>query len=165
MYFICVINIMKSMKVLKLIILIITLSGINGYAQTQLPIKYRVENQSMSTPMTTLDEIFFDSPYSTKPLNIQFDGSQINMYYDNGLIFSKLNVTKVDNDSEYEDGVLLSERFIYTDNSNVSDTILFVVDYTVGYVQLVLPTKNSKGDYWGYTSYRKFMPVNELASK
>lgn len=119
----------------------------------------------MSTPMTTLDEIFFDSPYSTKPLNIQFDGTNINMYYDNGKTHTNLNVTKVDNDAEYENGILLSERFIYTDNSNVSDTILFVVDYNVGYVQLVIPTKNSKGDYWGYTSYRKFMSVNQLASK
>ena len=152
------------MKILKLIVLFVTVLSLNGYAQVQLPVKYRVENQSMSTPMTNLEDIFFDSPYSTRPVNVQFDGSLLNMTYDNGSSFAKINVTKVRTEREVEDGVIVAERNIYVDNTNVSDTLLFVVDYNVGYFQMIVPTKNSKGDYWGYTSYRTFVPANELAS-
>ena len=86
------------------------------------------------------------------------------MTYDNGSTLTKINVTKVRTEKEVEDGVIVAERNIYVDNANVSDTLLFVVDYNVGYFQMIVPTKNSKGDYWGYTSYRKFVPANELAS-
>jgi hypothetical protein len=153
------------MKILKLIVLFVAVLSLGGYAQEQLPIKYRVDNQSMSTPMTNLEDIFFDSPYTTRPVNVQFDGSLLNMYFDNGSTYAKINVTKVRTEKEVEDGVIISERNIYVDNANASDTLLFVVDYNVGYVQMIVPTKNSKGDYYGYTSFRKFVPVNELASK
>jgi len=121
-----------------------------------MPINFRVEKQSMSTPMSTLEEMFLGNSYYAKPVNVKFDGSILNMYYDNGASFVKKNVTELKRNTEYEDGAITLETILFTDNNNSSDTISFVVDYYVGYVQIVLPTKNSKGEYVGYTSYQKF---------
>jgi len=119
----------------------------------------------MSTPMTELEDIIFTNYYFSRPVNVKFDGSLLNMYFDNGETFIKKNVTEVNRDAEYEDGNLILETILYTDNTNVSDTISFVVDYSIGYVQVILPTKNSKGDNIGHTSYKKFVKGNELALK
>lgn len=151
------------MKAIKLFILFTVFSCLTGFSQTKLPVKFRIEKQAMSTPMSSLEDIFFASYYISKPLNIRFDGSLLDMYYDNGAAFVKKNVTEVNRNTEYEDDNLVLETIRYTANDNVSDTISLVIDYSVGYVQIVLPTKNSKGDYIGYTSYRKFVKDNELA--
>lgn len=153
------------MRILTVILLTTLLFSFKGFSQVKLPIEYRVEKQSMSTPMTLLEDVIFVNPYFMRPVNIKFDGSQLNMYFDNGATFTKKNVTKVDSEVEYDDDAISVVRDFYTDNSNVSDTILFVVDYNVGYVQVVLPTKNSKGEYVGYTSYQKFGMEEELALK
>lgn len=151
------------MKLFKLIILFTIIFSLNGLAQEIFPVSYRVEKQSMSTPMTSVEDIFCNSSYYTKPVNVKFDGSQLNMFYDNGATFTKRELTEVDVDAEYEDEDLIMKTIYYTDNNNVSDTILFVVDYDVAYIQVILPTKNSKGESIGYTSYRKFVNEEELA--
>jgi len=135
------------------------------FSQTKLPLVYRVEKQAMSTPMSLLEDMFFTHYYDTKPVNINFNGSLLNLYYDNGTSFVKKNVTEVNRNAEYENNALTIETILYTDNSNASDTISLVIDHSVGYVQLVLPTKNSKGEYIGYTCYKKFMKGDELAMK
>lgn len=127
-----------------------------GFSQTKLPIAFRVEKQAMSTPMTPVEEMFFAHYYITKPVNVKFDGSLLSMYFDNGASFVKKNVTEVDRNAEYENDAITLETILYTDNANVSDTISLVVDYSVGYIQIVLPTKNSKGEYVGYTSFKNF---------
>jgi len=144
------------MKAIKLIAILTLLFTLNGFTQT--PIKFRAEKQAMSTPMTTLDEMFFMNYYIAKPVNVNFDGSVLNMTFDNGATFAKKDVTEVNRNSEYEDNTLALETILYTDNNNVSDTISLVIDHTVGYFQLVVPTKNSKGEYVGYTSYQQFDP-------
>jgi hypothetical protein len=144
------------MRTIILIAFFTFLFCLSGFSQAKMPIKFRVEKQSMSTPMSSLEEMFLGNSYYTKPVNIKFDGSILNMYYDNGATFAKKNVTEVKRNAEYEDGAVILERILYTDNDNVSDTISFIVDHYVGYVQLVLPTKNSKSEYIGYTSYRNF---------
>lgn len=153
------------MKTLKLVALFTFFICSIGFAQTKLPVEIRVEKQSMSTPMSAVEDIFFMNYYMAKPVNIKFDGSILNMYFDNGASFSKRNVTEIDRNAEYENDKLAIETILYTDNANVSDTISLVVDHSIGYVQLVLPTKNSKGDYIGYTSYKKFVTDNQLALK
>ena len=109
----------------------------------------------MSTPMTTLDEMFFMNYYIAKPVNVNFDGAVLKMTYDNGAVLSTRNVTEVNRNSEYENNNLVIETILYTDNSNASDTITLVLDHAVGYVQVAVPTKNSKGEYVGYTSYKQ----------
>jgi hypothetical protein len=127
-----------------------------GFSQTKLPVVFRVEKQAMSTPMSSLEEMFFMNYYYSKPVNVKFDGALLSMYFDNGATYAKKNVTEVNRSSEFEDNNLVMETILFTDNANVSDTISLIVDYSVGYVQLVLPTKNSKGDYVGYTSFKNF---------
>lgn len=151
------------MRTINLIAFFTFLFCLAGFSQTELPVKFRVEKQSMSTPMSSLEEMFFGNSYYSKPINVKFDGSVLNMYYDNGSTFAKKNVTEVNRNAEYEDGALTLETILYTDNANASDTISLIVDHYVGYVQVVLPTKNSKGEYIGYTSYRKFTKESELA--
>lgn len=157
--------VLKIMKAIKLIILFTVIFSLNGLAQGMFPVSYRIEKQSMSTPMTPVEDIFFGSSYYTKPVNVKFDGSLLNMHYDNGRTFVNKNVTKINNESYFEDDVLLMETFLYTDNENVSDTILFIVDYEVNYFQVVLTTKNSQGEKIGYTSYRKFVNEEDLTFK
>ena len=152
------------MKKLGLIIFFITIIFLNGFTQDIFPVQYRLEKQSMSTPMSPIEDIFFGNSYYTKPINVKFDGAILNMYYDNGATFVNKELTKVKTDSEYEDNILLMETFIYTDNSNPSDTILFVVDYEVSYMQVILTTKNSMGEKIGYTSYRAFVEEEKLAA-
>ncbi len=156
------------MKTIKLIVLLTLVFCLNGFSQTKFPIQFRVEKQAMSTPMTTLEEVFFMNYYVTKPVNVKFDGSVLNMYYDNGTTFVKKNLTKISRNEEHEGGALKMETILFTDNNNISDTISFVVDYEVGYVQVIMPTKNSKGEYVGYTSYQEFdknlITENRLAS-
>lgn len=151
------------MKSLKLIIFFIVIFSLKGFTQEIFPVNYRIEKQSMSTPMSPVEDIFFNSSYYTRPINVKFDGTLLHMYYDNGATFTKRNLTKIDSEAEYEDGNLIMQTLYYTDNDNVSDTLLFIVDYDVAYIQMVLPTKNSKGEYIGYTSYRKFVKEGELA--
>jgi len=106
--------------------------------------------------MSTLEEMFFGDLYYSKPVNVKFDGTILNMNFDNGVSFVKKNVTEVNRNAEYENGSIISETILYTDKTNASDTISLVVDYFAGCVQVVLPTRNSKGEYVGYTSYKNF---------
>jgi len=155
------------MKTLKLTILIILYFCLNGFSQVKLPVEFRVEKQSMSTPMSTLDDMFFMNYYYAKPVNIKFDGSILSMYYDNGATFIKKNVAEVKHIPEYENNSLVSETILYTDKDNVSDTISYILDFKAGFVQIVLPSKNSTGENIGYTSYKKFdkklIKENDLA--
>jgi len=144
------------MKTIKLIALFTFLFCLNGFSQAKLPVAFRVDKQSMSTPMSSVEDMFFSNYYYSKPVNIKFDGSVLNMYYDNGASFNKKNVTEVNRNAEYEDNNLRLETILYTANDNISDTISLVVDFSVGYVQIILPAKNSKGEYVGYTSYKNF---------
>lgn len=153
------------MRIFSLIIIAILAIGVKTNAQVKFPVEFRVEKQSMSTPMTDLDDIVFVRPYFTRPVNIKFDGTHLNMFYDNNETFTKKNLTQVDHEMEYENSVLALERYIYTDDKNPSDNILFVVDYNVGYVQIILTTKNSKGENVGYTSYQHFVTEGDLALK
>jgi len=144
------------MRTIKLIAILTLFFCSTGYSQIKLPLEFRVEKQAMSTPMSLLDEMFFMNYYFSKPVNIKFDGSLLNMYFDNGASFAKKNVTEVNRNAEYENNSVILETILFTDNANVSDTISLVIDYSVGYIQIVLPTKNSKGEYVGYTSYKNF---------
>ena len=153
------------MKYLKLAILFTILFSIKGFSQIKFPIEYRVEKQSMCTPMMMLEDVLFVHSYFTKPLNIQFDGANLKMTYDNGESFISKNLTQVNHTAEYEDNELSLESYYFTDNSNASDTLMFVVDYGVGYVQFIVPTKNSDGNNIGYTSYRRFVKDENLALK
>jgi hypothetical protein len=151
------------MRTIKLIAFFTLVFCSIGYSQTKLPVNFRVEKQAMSTPMSLLEDVIFVHSYEAKPVNINFDGSLLNMYYDNGVTYTRKNVTEVNHDEEFENNNLALETILYTDNENVSDTISLVVDYTIGYVQIILPTKNSKGDNIGYTSFKKFVKGDELA--
>jgi hypothetical protein len=153
------------MRTIKLTIVFTCLFCMVGFSQTKFPLVFRVEKQAMSTPMSLLADMFFIHYYDTKPVNINFDGTFLNLYYDNGTSLVKKNVTEVNRDAEYENNTLTLETILYTDNSKVSDTISLVIDHSVGYVQLALPTKNSKGEYIGYTCYKKFLKGDELAMK
>lgn len=152
------------MKIFKLTISFIVFLSMNGFAQNLFPVKFRVEKQSMSTPMSPLDEIFFNRSYYSRPVTVEFDGNLLCMYYDNGATFAKKQVTKIDVEQEFEDDNLILEKFFYVDNSNVKDTIMFVVDYDVSYIQMILPTKGKTDNYFGYTSYRKFVKEDGFAS-
>jgi hypothetical protein len=152
------------MRTIKLIALFTFLFCSIGFSQTKLPVEFKVDKQAMSTPMSSLEDMFFGNSYYSKPINISFNGSLLNMYFDNGATFTKKNVTEVNRNKEFDNEILASETILYTDNNNATDTISFVVDYSVGYVQLILPTKNSKGENIGYTSYKKFVKEDVLAS-
>ena len=153
------------MRTIKLIVLFTVVFCLNGFSQTKFPIKFRAEKQAMSTPMTLMEDVIFTNYYYVKPVNIKFDGSLLNMYYDNGATFIEKKVTEVNRDKEYDGGNLMLETIRYTDNNNASDTISYVVDYIAGYIQIILPTTDSKGEYIGYTAYRKFVTDGELALK
>lgn len=153
------------MKSFSILILFVVLFNLNGISQSIRPLSYRVEKISMSTPMTTLDEIFFMSYFHAKPVNVFFDGKDLKMTYDNGATLTKKEVTEVSRDEDTDDGQILMETILFVDNSLTTDTITFVMDYEVGYVQIVLPTKNSSGENIGYTSYRQFIDQAQLALK
>lgn len=150
------------MKITKLFILFIFVTSAS-FAQDLLPIKYRVEKQSMSIPMSDLEETYFESGYYSKPITVDFDGVVLNMFYDNQSTFIKKAVTEVQSNADFDEDEEFIKRHYYTMNDNVQDTIMFVVDYEISYVQLVLPTKNSKGEKVGYTSYKKYLGKEELA--
>ncbi len=153
------------MKTIAYILFFISALSINGYAQIKLPIKLRIEKQAMSTPMGPLDEVFFSNYFDSRPINIKFDGSLLNMEFDNGTLFQKIDVSMVKQDLEIEEDQILTEKLIFINKQNFSDTISLVIDHQFGYVQFIIPTKNSKGDYWGYTSYRQHVNLDELALK
>lgn len=139
----------------KIIQILILLLSIN-ISSAQLPIKFKVDKQSMSTPMTPIYDIFFGASYHTRPVNISFDGEILNMFYDNGSTFKKLNLILIDKNDFRDDGVVEYERFIYVDKNNMSDTIIHEIGYLVGYTKIILPTKSKSGEYVGYTSYTEY---------
>ncbi|MCF8359705.1 MAG: hypothetical protein K9H26_13165 [Prolixibacteraceae bacterium] len=151
------------MKILKLTLLLTVIFSLNSMAQNIFPVKFRVEKQSMSTPMTPLYDAFFMHSYSARPVNIEFDGESLNMYYDNHVSFLKQEVTPVNKESETWNNDIITEKYYFTLSSNPTDTVMFVVDYEVPYLQVVLPAKNSKGDYIGYTSFKQFIDNEKLA--
>lgn len=146
-----------------LIILIIV--GFLGQAQDLLPVEYRVTKQSMSIPLTPIREAVFIHRYAEKPLNVKFDGSLLSMKYDDQKVFKHETVSKVDEYIENSNGKLLYEQYFYTLNSNTSDTISLVIDHEIPYIQLILPSKDSRGVKTGYKSYRIFSNLKELAIK
>lgn len=145
------------MKIITKSLLFILFAIITINVNSQLPIKFRVDEQSMSTPMSSVEDIFFSHYYYTKPVNINFNGNILNMYYDNNYSFYKNNLIKVG-----EDISTSQEKYYFVPNNNNSDTIIYIVDYEVKYVQFILPTKKPNGEYIGYTSYRKFIKDESL---
>jgi hypothetical protein len=136
-----------------------------GFSQAKLPVEFRVEKQSMCTPMGLLEDVIFTNYYISKPVKVKFDGSFLNICFDNGAAFVKKNVTEVKRNAEYENHNLAFETILYTDKANASDTISLVIDHSIGFVQLIVPVKNSKGENIGYTSYKKFEKEDQLASQ
>jgi len=136
-----------------------------GFSQTKLPVEFKVEKQSMCTPMSLLEDVLFTNYYVTRPVKVKFDGSLLNICYDNGATVVKKSVTEVKHNTEYEDQTLAQETILYTDKLNSSDTISLVIDHSIGYVQLIIPAKNSKGENIGYTSFKKFVKDDQLASR
>jgi hypothetical protein len=151
------------MKTTVFIAILTLVLGTSAMAQTKFPVNFRVEKLALSTPMTTLEEVFFNNYFIAKPVNVKFDGTVLNLCYDNGSTLAKTNVTEVNRSKSFEDDALTQETIFYTNDTNVSDTISLVIDHAVGYLQLVVPSKNSKGESVGYTSYRKFINKEELA--
>jgi len=98
-------------------------------------------------------------------MNVKFDGTTLDLYFDNGMTFAKKQVTEVRRNAESENNEVTLETILYVDNSNVSDTISYIVDHTASCVQIILPSKNSKGEYVGYTCYKQFIKENQLASR
>lgn len=147
----------------RLLILTLILAT-TAVAHAKLPVEFRVEKQALSTPMTDIDEVFFSNYFLTKPVNVKFDGNVLNLYYDNGTTFLKKELTEINREKHFEGEELAQEVIYYTDKNNASDTISYVIDYAVGYLQFIVPTKNSKGEPIGYTSYCKFNANNELAA-
>ncbi len=135
----------------------------SGYSEDVLPVKYKIDKQAMSTPMTNLEEIFFNSSYYSRPINVTFDGEQLHMYYDNNVTFIKKQVIEVESNADFDEDEKIINRRFYTFNDNKSDTLMFLIDSEINYVQVVLPAKNSKGEKIGYTSYKKYMNIEELA--
>ena len=153
------------MKSFKLLIIFSLLFCLNGFSQSIRPLSYRVEKIAMSTPMTTLDEMFFMNYFHAKPVNYNFDDKDLKMTKDKSRIMKNKEVTEVSREEDTDDGQILMETILFVDNALTTDTITFVMDYEVGYVQLVLPTKNSSGENIGYTSYRQFIDQAQLALK
>ncbi|MDA3816313.1 MAG: hypothetical protein PF486_02980 [Prolixibacteraceae bacterium] len=150
------------MKLRVLFILFFISIAASSFSQSYFPVEYRVEKEAMSTPMTPLYDMFFDNYYHAKPVNVNFDGSVLKLLYDNGRVFSKKEVTKVDYIREEYNGELEYERFLFTDNENPTDTISFVVDHLVDCYQISFPEKNSNGENIGYKSYRHFVEEEKL---
>lgn len=130
-------------------VLLILFLGLKINAQS--PIKFRVDKQAMSSPMTPTDEIFFGSSYNIKPVNVNFDGEILIITYDNGSIFKQMNLSLV-NQKDFSD----YERYFYIDPKMPSDTIIYESGYMIGYVKIILPTKRESDDYYGYTSYTDY---------
>ncbi len=150
------------MKLKVLFILFSVLIAVSSFSQSHFPLEYRVEKQAMSIPMTPLYDVYFDNYFHARPVNVDFDGSVLKLLYDNGRVFSKKDVTKVDYIREEYKGELEYERFLFTDNVNPTDTILFLVDHLVNCYQVIIPDKNSKGENIGYKSYRHFVEEEKL---
>jgi hypothetical protein len=153
---------MGSINKLKVLFLLLVTAGT---VNATLPVQFRTEKQAMSTPMSVLEEMLFTNYFYTKPVNVSFDGIRLNLFYDNGKSFATKDLTKVEEQKLTDDEQLVQNITYYVDNKNANDTITYVVDHVAGYVQLVLPTTNSKGEYIGYTSYRQFINVDQVASK
>ncbi|HNW50061.1 MAG TPA: hypothetical protein PKH79_03200 [Prolixibacteraceae bacterium] len=151
------------MKSIKLLVIITFLFCLNGFSQTKPSVAFRVEKQAMSTPMSSLDEAYFSNFYLARPVNVKFDGTLLNVCYDNGSTVVKKQLTEVKRNAEYEDNTVSIETVLFVDNSNVSDTISYTVDHVASCIQIVVPTKNSKGEYVGYTCYKQFVKENQLA--
>ncbi|HKK81466.1 MAG TPA: hypothetical protein VJ909_04415 [Prolixibacteraceae bacterium] len=145
------------MKLKVLSILFFVSIAISSFSQSYFPVQYRVEKQAMSTPMTPLYDVFFDNYFHAKPVNVDLDNSVLKLIYDNGRVFAKKEITKVDYIREEYEGELEYERFFFTDNDNPTDTITFVVDHLVDCYNVIVPEKNSKGENIGYKSFRYFV--------
>ena len=135
---------------------IILLLFINLNCVAQLSVKFRTEKQSMSTPMTTIEDVEFGSKYYTKPINIFLDFNNIKMTYDNDNIFFNSNIILVNKSQYEEDNIIVYDRYLFVVENNPVDTIIFEIGYMVGYVSVALPTKNKLNEYVGYTLYTEY---------
>lgn len=135
---------------------IILLLFINLNCVAQLSVKFRTEKQSMSTPMTTIEDVEFGSKYYTKPINIFLDFNNIKMTYDNDNIFFNSNIILVNKSQYEEDNIIVYDRYLFVVENNPADTIIFEIGYMVGYVSVALPTKNKLNEYVGYTLYTEY---------
>ena len=133
-------------------------------ASAKLPVSFRVEKQAMSTPMSTLNDVFFSHYYQSRPVTVTLTGSDLNMVYDNGSACLKMKLNEVSRQLVNEDDETSQEIIRYVNAANPTDTISYVKDLQIGYFQVIIPAKNSKGEYIGYTSYKYFDKENSLAS-
>jgi len=156
---------MTRMKTILIIVFLTLVFCSTGFSQTKLPVEFKVEKQSMCTPMSLLEDVLFTHYYISKPVNVKFDGSLLNICFDDGATLVRKSVIEVKRNAEYEDQNLAQETILYTDKTNASDTISLVIDHSIGFVQLIVPAKNSKGENIGYTSYKKFGKEDQLASR
>ena len=128
----------------------------NSFSQSYFPVKYRIEKQSISTPMTPLYDVFFDNYFYIKPVNIYLNDSVLNILYDNEKVHISKKLTKIDYIRKEYNNELEYEYFFFIDNDILKDTILFIVDHLVDSYNIIFPVKNSKNKNIGYKSYRYF---------
>lgn len=147
------------------LLLIIIIFGLNLKAQTILPIKFKSNDQSTAKPDEDDGELYFMKYYIAQPINVYFDGLNLNIYTDSNRTILNTKVktyTKTKTDEDLVEKWTLN----ISNNDSISryDTIQIIVDYRFKFLQyqLILPTKDKYGE--NYTSYRKYSS-NELAIK
>ncbi len=151
------------MKAIKIIVLFTLLFSLKGFSQSEISFTIRAEKQAMSTPMTPLYDVFFVNYYYSRPVNIELNGSNFRMYYDNGATVTKKEIIEAHREKEVYNNKVEFETIYFTNKQDVTDTVSVQIDYSAKYIQVVIPTKNSEGEYIGYTSYIQPANVDELA--
>lgn len=146
-------------KLFNLILFVLLAASFNAYSQSNLPIKFKAKQQSVS------EDGWFSNYYFVKPVNIVFNGEQLYMYYDNNSTVLKKNVVsyeKVVETEDYDDaqdGVIEKYILSLADESMPDTTVTIIVDhrYDVDYLEVILPKVSKTGEPDGLIAYRKFI--------
>lgn len=148
-------NLLQTMK--KYFLLLFIIIGLNLNAQTKLPIYFKTTDQSTTKPEND-GELFFINYYQVQPINIYFDGLNLNMFTDRNRTILNTNVKSYTKIKIDDDGLIEKWTLNVSKNDTITryDTINIIIDHRFKWLlyQIILPTKDKYGE--NYTSYRKF---------
>lgn len=142
------------MKTITSILLLLV--SLQGFTQTTLPIKFKA-NEDADVWIGKA----WDYSYKTlkNPINVEFDGNQLKMYYNSGKIFWETDIISYERKEKKNYDKLEKEAFILKfEDKGYIQYLVIEKSYAYGSVstQIKIPYVSDTGETMSYHYYQQF---------
>jgi hypothetical protein len=132
------------------------LVSLQGFTQTELPIKFKANEDAVVWIGKTWDYSY--SPLKN-PINVEFDGKQLKMYYDSGKVFWETDIISYERKEKKNYDKLEKEAFILKiEDKGYVQYLVIEKSYSYGSIitKIKIPYVSDIGETMNYHYYQQF---------